>query len=122
MRGGVVNVETSGTAAKAVTAITTGNGEYDTDEQDVKGAAGLKADSAIVVNGGTLACMSTGKGGKGISGDQTLEVNDGNVRVTSAGSTAATVSSLASPYSTCGSSTGGMGGGGMPSGGGRGGR
>lgn len=42
--------------------------------------------------------------------------------ITSAGSTAATVSSLASPYSTCGSSTGGMGGGGMPSGGGRGGR
>lgn len=100
VRGGVVNVETSGTAAKAlktdarfqmdggrVTAITTGNGEYDTDEQDVKGAAGLKADSAIVVNGGTLACMSTGKGGKGISGDQTLEVNDGNVRVITTGTT-----------------------------------
>ena len=100
VRGGVVNVETSGTAAKAlktdarfqmdggrVTAITTGNGEYDTDEHDVKGAAGLKADSAIVVNGGTLACMSTGKGGKGISGDQTLEVNDGNVRVITTGTT-----------------------------------
>ena len=38
--------------------------------------------------------------------------------ITAAGSTAATVSSLASPYSTCGSSVGGMGGGGMQPGGG----
>ena len=37
-----------------VTAITTGGGEYDSDDQDAKGAAGLKADSLIVVNDGGL--------------------------------------------------------------------
>lgn len=100
VKGGVINVETSGVAAKGlktdgvftmdggrVTAITTGDGEYDADDQDAKGAAGLKADSAITVNGGTLLCKSTGKGGKGISTDQTLTVNDGTVRVITTGTT-----------------------------------
>ena len=100
VRGGNVNCETSGTAAKAlktdgvfqmdggrVTAITTGGGEYDSDDQDAKGAAGLKADSLIVVNDGELLCKSTGKGGKGISTDQSLEVNGGTVRVITTGTT-----------------------------------
>lgn len=100
VRGGVINVETSGTAAKGlktdgiyqmdggrVTAITTGDGEYDSEDQDTKGAAGVKADSIIVINGGSLFCKSTGKGGKGISTDQTLTVNDGIVKVITTGTT-----------------------------------
>ncbi|MBQ8047369.1 MAG: carbohydrate-binding domain-containing protein [Prevotella sp.] len=100
IKGGVVNCETSATAAKGlktdgyfqmdggrVTAITTGNGEYDTDEADTKGAAGLKVDSTIVINGGELRCMSTGKGGKGISADQTIEINGGTVKVITSGTT-----------------------------------
>lgn len=100
VRGGVINCETSGTAAKAlktdgtfqmdggrVIAITSGGGEYDSDEQDTNGAAAVKADSAIVINNGELYCKSTGKGGKGISGDQTFTLNDGCVRVITTGTT-----------------------------------
>lgn len=96
--GGVLNVETSATAAKAfssddviqidggrATAITTGDGELDDDGEDVSGAAGFKCDSAFVMNGGSVLCKSTGKGGKGISTDATLTINDGTVRVITEG-------------------------------------
>jgi len=92
--GGVVNCETSAQGGKGlktdglyvqyggrVTAVTTGSAYYDSDEQDVTGSAGLKADSTITINGGELFCKSTGKGGKGISTDQTFTINDGTVAV-----------------------------------------
>ncbi len=98
IKGGVINVETSAAASKGLscdglvqidggrtTAITTGTGEYDTDEQDVSGCAGVKADSIFVMNGGSLYCKSTGAGGKGISTDQTLTVNDGTIKVITTG-------------------------------------
>ena len=98
IKGGVVNVETSAAASKGLssdglvridggrtTAITTGTGEYDSDEQDVSGCAGVKADSVFVMNGGALYCKSTGAGGKGISADQTLTVNDGTIKVVTTG-------------------------------------
>lgn len=98
IKGGVINVETSAAASKGLssdglvqidggrtTAITTGTGEYDSDEQDVSGCAGVKADSIFVMNGGALYCKSTGAGGKGISCDQTLTVNDGTIRVITTG-------------------------------------
>lgn len=100
IHGGVINVETTATAGKGfntdgafemdggrVTAITQGDGMYDSDDQDVSAAAGVKADSVIIVNGGTLSCKSTGKGGKGISTDQQLIVNGGIVRVLTTGQT-----------------------------------
>lgn len=100
IKGGVINCETSATAAKGfktdgyfqqdggrAIAITTGAGEYDSDDKDVSGAAGVKADSIIVINGGELFCKSTGKGGKGISTDQTMTVNDGTVKVITTGTT-----------------------------------
>lgn len=98
IRGGVINVETSATAAKALssdgimvidggrtTAITTGGGELDDDGTDVSGSAGVKVDSTFVMNGGSLLCKSTGAGGKGISTDQTLTVNDGTIRIITTG-------------------------------------
>lgn len=98
IKGGVINVEASATAAKALssdglvqidggrtTAITTGGGELDDDGTDVSGAAGVKADSIFVMNGGSLLCKSTGAGGKGISTDQTLTINDGTIRVITTG-------------------------------------
>ena len=105
VRGGVINCQTSATAAKAfttdglfrlqggrVTAITSGNAQYDSDEQDVSGAAGVKADSIIVIDAGELLCKSTGRGGKGISTDKTFTVNGGKVKVLTTG-TAYTYSS-----------------------------
>ncbi len=98
VKGGVINVETSAAASKGLssdglvqidggrtTAITTGTGEYDSDEQDVSGCAGVKADSIFVMNSGALYCKSTGAGGKGISTDQTLTVNDGTIKVITTG-------------------------------------
>lgn len=98
IKGGVLNVETSATAAKAfssdgivqidggrTTAITTGGGELDDDGLDVSGSAGFKADSTFVMNGGAVYCKSTGAGGKGISTDQTLTINDGTVKVITTG-------------------------------------
>ena len=98
VRGGVINVKTAAAAAKGLssdglveidggrtTVVTSGDGKYDSDENDVSGAACVKADSIFVMNGGSLLCKSTGAGGKGISTDQTLTVNDGTVRVITTG-------------------------------------
>ncbi len=98
IKGGVLNVETSAAASKALssdglieidggrtTAITTGTGELDEDGTDVSGCAGVKADSIFVMNAGILLCKSTGAGGKGISTDQTLTVNDGTIKIITTG-------------------------------------
>lgn len=100
IKGGVINCETSAKASKGlttdsvfvmeggrVTAITTGEGEYDSEDKDVNGSAGVKADYAITINGGELLCKSTGKGGKGISTDQEFNMKDGTVKVITTGTT-----------------------------------
>ena len=100
VKGGVINCETSAQASKGLTtdsvfvmdggrviAITTGQGEYDSDNNDVNGSAGIKADYAITVNGGELLCKSAGKGGKGISTDQEFHLKDGIVKVITTGAT-----------------------------------
>lgn len=100
VKGGIINCETTAQASKGittdsvfvmdggrVTAISTGQGEYDSDENDVSGAAGIKADYAITIKGGELFCKSTGKGGKGISTDQEFNMKDGNVKVITTGTT-----------------------------------
>ncbi len=105
--GGVVNVEVSATAAKGlstdghytqsggrVVAITTGGGEYDSDEKDVSASAGLKADSTFTMNGGALYVKSSGKGGKGISVDMDMTINDGTIKAITTGSTYTYSSSL----------------------------
>ncbi len=98
MRGGVINVECSGDAAKGMksegyiqvdggrfTAITTGGGEWDSDDNDVNGSAGIKCDSVFTINGGTLCLKSSGQGGKGISCDQAMYFNGGTVNVITTG-------------------------------------
>ena len=98
LRGGVVNIETSAPGAKGLssdalvqidggrtTVITSGDSEWDSDEQDLSSAAGIKADSACNINGGTISLMSTGKGGKGINCDDVLTINDGTLRVITTG-------------------------------------
>ncbi len=100
VRGGVINATTSAAASKAVscdsiievsggrlTAITTGSGAWDSDEGDVKGSAGLKADQGIAISGGSVLCKSTGKGGKGMSSDTEINISGGTVRVVTTGST-----------------------------------
>ena len=98
MRGGVINVECSGVAAKGMksegyiqieggrfTAITTGGGEWDSDDGDVNGSAGIKCDSTFSISSGTLCLKSTGQGGKGISCDQAMHFDGGTVKVITTG-------------------------------------
>ena len=100
VNGGVINVETSALAGKGMksdgliainggrtTLITTGKGEYDSDERDVKGAAGIGTDSVFVMNAGELYCMSSGAGGKGIKADQDVYINGGTIRIITTGNT-----------------------------------
>jgi len=98
--GGVVNVETSATAAKAIstdghlsisggrtTAIVTGGATYDADEQDVVGSAGLKADSTLTISGGEVWVKNTGAGGKGISVDMQTHLTGGTIGIITTGKT-----------------------------------
>jgi len=98
VNGGIINVEVSSAAAKGIncesniivnggrtTVITTGDGTYDTDDKEAKGAAGIKADSTFTINAGELWLKSTGSGGKGINVDMTANFCGGNVYVVTEG-------------------------------------
>lgn len=103
IEGGVLNLSNSATAGKGIssdgevtinggriTIITSGNGEWDGDDaeiKDVSGAAGIKADMTFTLNNGDLWIKSTGAGGKGISGDSAIQFNNGSVHVITTGST-----------------------------------
>ena len=99
INGGIVNVEVTAAAAKGMncenhiivnggrtTVITTGGGSYDSDDREAKGAAGIKADSTLTVNGGELWLKSTGSGGKGINVDMEASFSGGSVYVVTTGS------------------------------------
>ena len=98
INGGILNVEVSAAAAKGIncesdiivnggrtTVLTTGNGVYDTTEGEAKGAAGIKADLALTVNGGEMWLKSVGSGGKGINVDTEACFNDGSVYIVTTG-------------------------------------
>lgn len=65
----------------------TGNAAYDSEEKDVTGTAGIKADKIIVVNDGEITISNTGAGGKGISCDGPAYFKGGKVSVTTTGKT-----------------------------------
>lgn len=98
INGGIINVEVSAAAAKGIncesnivvnggrtTVITTGNGTYDTEDKEAKGAAGIKTDSVFTINAGELWLKSTGSGGKGINVDMQANFNGGSVYVVTEG-------------------------------------
>ena len=98
INGGILNVEVSAAAAKGInceshvivnggrtTVLTSGNGTYDTEDKECKGAAGIKADSTLTVNAGELWLKSTGSGGKGINVDMEATVNGGSVYIVTTG-------------------------------------
>ena len=72
----------------------TGNAAYDSEEKDVTGTAGIKADMLFIMNDGELTVTNTGKGGKGISCDGPAYFKGGKVSVTTTGSTYKYSSSL----------------------------
>lgn len=109
VNGGIINVEATAVAGKGIncesnivinggrtTAITTGNGTYDSDEQDTKAAAGVACDSVFTMNGGELYVRSTGSGGKGIKADWEAYINGGTIHAITEGSQYRYSSSLTS--------------------------
>ena len=62
-----------------------GNAAYDNEDREYSGTAGIKADVAFIMNGGTLDITNSGTGGKGISCDGTGTFNGGTVTVTTTG-------------------------------------
>ena len=98
VNGGVLNIEVTDIAAKGLssdgivevnggrtTVITTGDGEYDSDDNDTSASAGIKADETVTFNGGELWLKSTGTGGKGINADGDIVINDGLIRIITTG-------------------------------------
>ena len=73
----------SGTAVINVT--TTGNGEWDTTDQETNAACGLSADGDINISGGTLTLTATGSGGKGMKCDNVLNISGGNITISTSG-------------------------------------
>ena len=98
INGGIINVEVSAAAAKGInseshvivnggrtTVLNTGDGTYDSDDREAKGAAGIKADSTFTINGGELWLKSSGSGGKGINADGEANFSGGCVYVVTTG-------------------------------------
>ena len=98
INGGILNVEVSAAAAKGIncesniivnggrtTVLTTGNGVYDSDDREAKGAACIKADSTLTVNAGVLMLKSTGSGGKGINVDMEANFKGGETYIVTEG-------------------------------------
>ena len=98
INGGIINVEVSAAAAKGInseshvivnggrtTVLNTGDGTYDSDDREAKGAAGIKADSTFTINGGELWLKSSGAGGKGINADGEANFSGGCVYVVTTG-------------------------------------
>ncbi len=96
--GGALNINVTSTAGKGLSSdafvqmdggrtviITSGDGEYDSDDNDVTACAGIKADTYFTMSGGTLAIKSTGNGGKGISADTDVTLNGGTLKVITTG-------------------------------------
>jgi len=110
INGGILNVEVSAAAAKGLnseshvivcggrtTVITTGNGTWDDDDQEAKGAACIKADSTFTIYGGELRLKSTGSGGKGINADGAADFCGGNIYIITEGSQYKSNNDTASP-------------------------
>lgn len=71
--------------AGTLSITTTGDAYYDTEDADISSSTGIKAETDLLIDGGTITVKSFGQGGKGISVDGALTINDGTVAVTTTG-------------------------------------
>lgn len=103
INGGIINIEVSSLAGKAInsdtnvsinggrtTTIVTGNGTWEDDETltyggDTKAAAGIGCDDTFTMNGGELYAKATGSGGKGVKADNAAYINGGKIRIITTG-------------------------------------
>jgi hypothetical protein len=95
---GTIDIIVYGNASKGFSAVgdmkvskgtlnimTAGNAFYETSEADISSNAGIKCDGALLIEGGDITIVSSGKGGKGISVDGELVINGGTLTVTTSG-------------------------------------
>ena len=58
---------------------TTGDAEWDAEEEDTSSSACIKADGNIIIHDGEIVAKSSGKGGKGLNADGTITFKGGKV-------------------------------------------
>ena len=98
VNGGILNVEVAGAAGKGLNCeddivinggrtniICTGNGDWDTEDLETKGAACIKSDSILTIRGGEINVKATGSGGKGLKADWEAYISGGKLRVITTG-------------------------------------
>jgi len=99
LEGGQITVSCDGTAVKCIkgdgdfnisgdavlTASTSGNGEWDTEDLETKGASCVNVDGNINIDGGTMTFTSTGSGGAGMKCDSILTINSGIINIKTTG-------------------------------------
>ena len=124
IKGGIIDINVSGAAAKGLTAesdiiinddkstpditiVTTGGGKWDEADAEAKASSCIKSDADITIDAGVLTLTSSGAGGKCLNSDSLLTVTGGTITAKATGSVY--------NYS---STAYGPGGGGFPGGGG----
>ncbi len=98
MAGGLVYANISATAGKGIKTDldaeiaggklmlnTSGDAEYESDENDTSSAAGIKSDGSIIISGGVHTLKSTGSGGKGLNSDADIRISGGETTITTSG-------------------------------------
>lgn len=99
LEGGQITVNCDGTAVKCIkgdgdfnisgdavlTASTSGNGEWDTEDLETKAASCISVDGNMNINGGAMSLTSTGSGGAGMKCDGVLTVNSGDINIKTTG-------------------------------------
>ncbi len=98
MAGGLLYANVSATAGKGIKTDldaeiaggrlmlnTSGNAEYESDENDTSSAAGIKSDGSIIISGGVHTLKSTGTGGKGLNSDADVKILGGETTITTSG-------------------------------------
>lgn len=99
LEGGQITVSCDGTAVKCIkgdgdfnisgdavlTASTSGNGEWDTEDLETKAASCISVDGNMNINGGAMSLTSTGSGGAGMKCDGVLTVNSGDINIKTTG-------------------------------------
>ena len=68
-----------------ITITNSGKGKWDSDDQEVKGAACLSSDANINISAGQISLTATGSGGKGMKCDSTLIITGGDLQVSTSG-------------------------------------
>ena len=99
LEGGQITISCDGTAVKCIkgdgdfnisgdavlTATTSGNGEWDTEDLETKAASCISVDGNMNINGGAMSLTSTGSGGAGMKCDGVLTVNSGDINIKTTG-------------------------------------